>query len=239
MDRSPTRSIGGLAAALTGLLAGHVAVELVFVSIWVSWLRLLADAAGGGYVSGLEAQALLDRERLLDGVSLSLLLVTGVVWLIWEYRAQANLLERGTRSEFTPVWAVGWWFVPVANLVQPFRVMRGLWRGSAPAASPPASSRTSSAIVGWWWALWLAGSVVSIAVSGGAASASTIPQARRVMWGATASSLLTLGAAIMALILVRGLTARLSLAGGAMPVPPPPGAGTSAWGDAPTRPDVP
>src|SRR5687768_18560933 len=39
---------------------------------------------------------------------------------LWIHRAHANLTEVGHDSlEFTPGWAVGWYFIPFANLVKP------------------------------------------------------------------------------------------------------------------------
>src|SRR5688500_18010935 len=47
-----------------------------------------------------------------------------VFFLIWVYRAFNNLsaLKPGN-LEFSPGWAVGWWFIPFANLIKPFQAM--------------------------------------------------------------------------------------------------------------------
>ncbi len=71
-------------------------------------------------------------------------LATVVVWLVWQHRSQSNLFAaRLAGLRYTPGWAVGWWFVPFANLVMPFRTMRELWTKSGVDAAP-------RELVPWW-----------------------------------------------------------------------------------------
>src|SRR5688572_5676802 len=45
------------------------------------------------------------------------LVVSIIVVGMWIYRAHANLSDAGVDGlEFTPGWAVGWYFIPIANL---------------------------------------------------------------------------------------------------------------------------
>lgn len=75
-----------------------------------------------------------------------------VVWLIWQHHATANLWARGFPGlSTTPGWAVGWWFVPFANLVLPFLSMRELDRRS----TGDGREGRSGAELGWWWAAFL------------------------------------------------------------------------------------
>jgi Domain of unknown function (DUF4328) len=70
-----------------------------------------------------------------------------VVWLVWQYRSHGNLWAVGADGlRFTPGWAVGWWFVPVAGLVMPYMVMKELWSASGAASDGggPGWLRT------WW-----------------------------------------------------------------------------------------
>ena len=59
--------------------------------------------------------------------------------------------------EFTPAWAVAWFFIPVANLFMPYRAMREIYRASEPtrfgrdwgdAEVPP--------MLPLWWGTWVA-----------------------------------------------------------------------------------
>jgi hypothetical protein len=58
------------------------------------------------------------------------MLASVVIIAMWIYRAHANLRATGAETEFTPGWAVGWYFVPIASLFKPFQAMRELVNGS-------------------------------------------------------------------------------------------------------------
>jgi uncharacterized protein DUF4328 len=86
-----------------------------------------------------------------DTTILSLLgLAVIVMWLVWQYRAQANIrvLVQGTR--FHPVAAVGAWLVPVVNLVGPPLAMRELWRASDTEREDWRKAWTTPLLWLWW-----------------------------------------------------------------------------------------
>jgi hypothetical protein len=93
--------------------------------------------------------------------SLFILAIPGVfIW--WTRRATCNVRALGAeRPEFSPGWAIGWWFIPFANWVQPLRVVNQAWRASDPAL--PASEGDHwrqgklSPLVPIWWVAYLAG----------------------------------------------------------------------------------
>jgi len=67
---------------------------------------------------------------------------------------------RSHSTEFTAVWAIGWWFIPFANLVKPFQVVRSAWSESDPAFDPNMGSMSSvqsgaPAFMSLWWAFWI------------------------------------------------------------------------------------
>lgn len=73
-----------------------------------------------------------------------------IVFAVWLYRMNSNLRQFvAHKMEFTPGWAVGWYLIPIANLVLPYRSMRELWRASHH------SWKADPAILRWWWGLWL------------------------------------------------------------------------------------
>ncbi|HWJ60476.1 MAG TPA: DUF4328 domain-containing protein, partial [Acidimicrobiales bacterium] len=151
------------------------------------------------------------------GVSLITSLVTLatiVVFLVWRHRIQRNL--RGPLGvaglEQTPGWAVGWWFVPIANLWKPKQGMDEAWRASAPDVPVGAhgwAGRPSSPLIGWWWGVWILSWFVGIdfRISDG----DTFASAGEIRFG-IAQEMLGLGlsalAAYFALRVVGGLTAR-------------------------------
>jgi len=87
------------------------------------------------------------------------LLASYVLVSLWTYRAMKNLHIVGEpHAEMKPGWAVGWYFIPFANLVKPFQGMTEIWRGSHHQAGEP---EKVASFVGWWWALWLISNVLS------------------------------------------------------------------------------
>ena len=88
--------------------------------------------------------------------------VTAVVFfLIWLNRSYNNLYPlKPTHLEYSSGWAVGWWFIPFANLVKPFQVVREIWWESDPLIPAEQTFLTASlhrapAYMGFWWAAWL------------------------------------------------------------------------------------
>ncbi|RYZ40959.1 MAG: DUF4328 domain-containing protein [Myxococcaceae bacterium] len=105
------------------------------------WTSILLLASGGAAVINLLFSAaflLTDLEEhplflkvfntyvvytiaFVDVVSYRL---TPVVFLMWKYRVIRQLNTLGQDVGATPGWSVGWWFVPFANLVKPFRILQ-------------------------------------------------------------------------------------------------------------------
>src|SRR5918997_5039842 len=81
-----------------------------------------------------------------------------VAFLLWLHRASKNLRALGNpsqRIEFTPGWAVGWFFIPFANLVMPYKAVREVWEKSDPAVRTGddfmfAGPSSAPLLLGWW-----------------------------------------------------------------------------------------
>lgn len=87
-------------------------------------------------------------------------LVSVVLVCMWLYRAQANLHAAGHEDlEFSPGWAVGWYFVPVANLFKPFQAMRELWNTSHLAQNDFGGEAPPT--VKYWWFGFVGGNILS------------------------------------------------------------------------------
>ncbi|NVE93585.1 DUF4328 domain-containing protein [Altererythrobacter lutimaris] len=74
---------------------------------------------------------------------------------MWIHRAHKRLEDAGFALEFTPGWAVGWYFVPLANFIMPFRAMKELWTVSH--GEHDGIKGDDSALLARWWGAWLFG----------------------------------------------------------------------------------
>jgi hypothetical protein len=75
------------------------------------------------------------------------------------YRTNANAHRLSTDMTISPGWAVGWFFIPFANLVMPYQAMKETWRESQEAAGQ--FDEVESPLLPWWWGLWIADNVVA------------------------------------------------------------------------------
>lgn len=84
-----------------------------------------------------------------------------VTFLMWLFRLYKNLPAlRAESPDFSPGWAVGWWFVPLFNLFRPFQAVRRVWAASDPDFDPEPRFLTSLQpaapfFMSSWWAFWL------------------------------------------------------------------------------------
>ena len=138
--RDPKR----LTAWLQLLLIGVIVLEVVFAA------SQFAEAREGSVRELLQT---------IFGIGLFIVYVaTIVMFCVWTYRMNANIHALGAANlRFTPGWAVGWYFIPIANLWKPYQVMKEIWRASK---NPSGwHDEASSSIVGYWWFWWIISNV--------------------------------------------------------------------------------
>lgn len=137
----------GLAAVVVVLAV--VLLRLV-VDLWPLAGHAMARAAlDSDNVDLLNQAAVI--EALLALPLFAALIAAAVLVIIWTYRAYRNLLAiPGSDLPLRPGWAIGGWFVPLANLVIPYRMMAAVVRSSLNSAS-------GRALVVSWWLVWLTG----------------------------------------------------------------------------------
>ena len=71
----------------------------------------------------------------------------------WIYRASANAHALSNEMTISPGWAVGWYFIPIANLFKPYQAMREIWLASHFRGNW--HGEPSPSIVTGWWGLWI------------------------------------------------------------------------------------
>lgn len=120
----------------------------------------------------------------------------------WIYRTNKNAHCLSADMTTSPGWAVGWFFIPLANLVMPYQAMKETWRESHEAAGQMAD--VDSPLLPWWWALWIGGNVVAnVTVALGAAGPDALEAAA---WVDLVSLALQTGAALLLIRIMKRLS---------------------------------
>jgi uncharacterized protein DUF4328 len=213
----------GLARAVSVLLAATAILVMLTAGRSLAEIDL-AERAEQGSATVEEIDRFNRELELWNGFAIALAVGTGVVWLFWEYRAYRNLQRMGVQGLMSPWAAVGWWFVPLANLVMAFRGVRDLWKASGPPPSPSWSLVPTWSVLGWWWGTLLASRVVSNAgfsIRGEADDAAAIAQGDRIV---IAGDLIVVIAAVLAILIVRAIVQRQDALSVAVEIPPRPDA---------------
>ncbi len=180
-------------------------IFLVITTVFNFFLLTLEVTRGGlGSHEGAELYEALTG--LVALFFLSTWLLSAVTFLSWLHRAVKNLSALGARKlRFTPRWAVGWFFVPVMDLIRPYEAVTELWHASDPAIpSYEPASRAAPAPVRWWWSLFILS-----ALTGRLANQLSLPTGSGASGGQAAHLLMIVSyvveipAAILAIRLIR------------------------------------
>ncbi|MGH2641603.1 MAG: DUF4328 domain-containing protein [Actinomycetota bacterium] len=207
----PLRPLDGVGGVLIALLALNGVASIAFGLLQVGELAALERYRRGDPISAGEVVDAINRSDLVSPIASWLIVLTGIVWLVWQHRAHANLRAAGVpHLAFTPRWAVGWWFVPFANLVKPFQTVREVWKASS--GIDRWEARPTWPVIGWWWGMWVGGLAVGIGV--GFAAAMSSDQLTQVDWMirfaqiGLVSILPSIVMSILAIAIVRSVTDR-------------------------------
>jgi len=151
----PYRTVNGIGwAVMISLVLGSVAAVVQIFAL------ASLNAANIRWENDAEAESEVDRWiEISDSISyaeVATFLVTVVLWGVWKNKSCKNawLFQSGKPALFrqsdqiTPGWAVGWYFVPIANLWKPFQAMAFI-------RNQVSEHFKGGAIVGLWWAAWL------------------------------------------------------------------------------------
>ena len=207
-------SVRGLANATVVLLA--VTALLAIASAFVSLDRatvasdFLDDPAS---VSLSEVQDADDRVQLTGVLAVASYIVTGIVFVIWFQRCYKNSQALGaSHLRFSSGWAAGAWFVPFLNLVRPKQIADDIWKSTDPAA--PAQQGSSwmansvPPLINAWWGFFIGGAVVGRIVATLSRNSDSLSELRTLDRVAAGAQIITVVAAILAVLVVRAMTTR-------------------------------
>lgn len=199
----------GLVTTLTVLFAIFIALDVIGAANFV-WRGSIFDRlSDGAIVSEGEANVADGISVGYGGLWLLLFLATAVVFIVWQYRHAVNARTLGVHGGLAhPGWAIGGWFIPLANLVLP---ARQIYRSSrAPRVVP--SSGTIALLVGWAIAMWVSQALDRAAwwlwTDADGFTSQDLEQSATSDYLSGVAAMIDLVAAVLALLLVRMLTKR-------------------------------
>lgn len=157
------QDISRLSKWLRGLLVLDIALSVVAIvsGLWERQILARIVAFTEGSAGDAEyKQIVADAEQsdfiqLFVGPSqIAIFLVTAIVFLRWMYVASRNChAVSKMQLAISPGWAVGWFFIPIANLWKPYQAMRQISNVSIDPIGDPA--RPGSNLLFVWWLLFL------------------------------------------------------------------------------------
>jgi hypothetical protein len=148
-----------------GGLAAVVIAALVISAAVAAW-SLVVDLGRASYVAGVLdrgadftfTEATRQDHRVQGAATASLLtfLVTAAVFITWFARVVRKLhASRPGEFRFGPGWAIGGWFIPFFNLVQPKLMLNDAWRAAVD------RRERVPLVFHLWWAAYLLGQITS------------------------------------------------------------------------------
>ncbi|MET9954588.1 DUF4328 domain-containing protein [Streptomyces sp. NPDC006339] len=194
------RNPNGLSYAVVALLGGNIAFDALLALIDVR--GLLAD---NPYSFDAAVFGPVDL-NVAYSMAFTLFVATGIVFIVWFHRLRQNagvwapdVPSRG------PGWAIGGWFVPIANLWIPRGIAVEIWRASRPDPYEADGARELTLLNGWW-TVWVTGTVVDRIATTLYGDADTVSAWTTATWWSLTGFLLNIIAAVLAILVVRRLT---------------------------------
>jgi Domain of unknown function (DUF4328) len=155
------RDLSLLVSAVKVLFWANIAITVVSIWSGLQELELLTRVRDGRSFSEVEAESSDSRQVLLGGIYFVLWIVTFVTYLRWIYQSNRNARYlAGNSFRFTPGWAVGWHFVPIAGLWKPYQALRELFQASHPGFGTEWSRAPYPWVVAFWWILFILSSAL-------------------------------------------------------------------------------
>lgn len=182
----------------------------VRLTFWTVLFGYVTVASGLVMTIGLWRHPFPEGDGPPDGVQLLLalaaiiyilsLVITIVLGLVWTFRVAWNVRHLGAKGlDSSPAMSVGWYFVPFANLVMPYRALRQVYSASM---DPPGWTDDMRPIMAaWWWLFILSGLLSNLGMVGGDAINAL---------DVVAMALLTVAAALFAVIARRIASAQVA-----------------------------
>ena len=219
------RPLKGLATAITITLLLCTLASIVAAAAFFS----RATAVDDFFKSSATLVDLNDKDDAVRAGSAFFflaLLVTGILWIIWQFRHAKNAERLRGPLGLGPPWAIAGWFIPVGSFILPAMQLQQSAKASdpdLPAGAPASNGKAPGVVVAWAVLFGLSGICFLVA-------SSIRPNDNQILTGekdfsdfATADRAAAAGmigfaiASILGILLVRALTERQDRAAATLP----------------------
>lgn len=199
LTTAPFRETRGYSRAAVVGLWGYVLAAIAMIVIELIVVVIIRQ----GELSFVTFEQLEVAEQFTMGIAVFIFLFTMVTYCTWKHRSYHNLKALGVGLlRYSPNWAIGSYFVPILNLVRPFRAMNDIWNGTF--YSPLAAN---VALVSWWWTAWIIGNMVTRASKGVLKSAETVDSVTAGIGVGVLGGLIMIAAALTLIRIIGRVTA--------------------------------
>lgn len=220
----PTRSVTGLGIATQILLIVQTLAALGLLIPLFHERNIIDRVRNGDGVTLSEAQHADNTLNAVNGIVLVLYLATGIVWIIWFYRARKNVDAWGARQvRFGPGWAIGGWICPIVNFWFPYLIAKDVLADSERPADDAGWQRRGSPLLIAWWIGYVA--LLVIGFVDRAQDPNTLDELTTYTNLIIAAIAIRVVTAVLAILVVRRITAAQTAR---MATPP-----AAPWGTAP------
>jgi hypothetical protein len=205
-DTQNFTDLSGLTFALKVSLGLYMAAAAV--SLWSGWLEidLLQRAASGDVVSVVEASASDSRQAFLGGLYIVAFILAGATFLRLILLSSKNARALGAAGmQFTPAWAVGWYFVPVMSIWKPYQAMKEIFKASHPDFDKDWDQAPTPAILPVWWTVWVIVNTLGQAIFRFTLRAESIDELLVSSWLTLVSDAMDLPLGVVAMVVVAKL----------------------------------
>jgi hypothetical protein len=185
-ERSSYRSTEGITKALVVLLGINFVIFLAAVVSGLIDVNLFTRIQAGEFITDQQLTTSDLRQVIIGLGQLTMLIVTGIIFLVWFHRLYKNMPNLGMGPlRYGTGWAIGAWFVPILNLFRPKQIMNDIWRASdgSFAYSPGSfAGRDVSLLVNAWWGMLLVSGLLSRVASRASFETDTVEELLDSSW---------------------------------------------------------
>lgn len=198
--------------ALLGI--AYLGFSFVF-SVYTSlrYRSVIGELIDGSFAGSFDDAIDIENAYAFSGVlDLLGILVIAVTWLFWMRRLRSNVVALGRVPAYRPAWIFWGWVTPILNYFRPFQLLRDFWQKSDPNLGPGTRDDPPRFYL-WWWVGYVVSGRISAAIVSSVQDADTLEQIQSMVNRLLVLDFIELPGLILAVLVVRSLTARQVEAG--------------------------